>query len=118
VFSPAGSILILDAKYMASPRDPAAGNAYQVLAAGRVAGVRTVGLVYPTSGVGLRETVSYEPVGSGLPRELVQLEIGLLSFSDRLAVKRLQAQFQAWLRGKLGTLGSSDACRVEPRLQT
>ena len=100
IFDAGGSQLILDAKYKVFSDYPSSDDTYQVMAAGRVACVSDVALVYPTSSMGFSTTV-FEPFGLGLPRRVTVIQIGLESFKDRGSVRRIQEEIQVWLTGGL-----------------
>ena len=93
VYSGKKSRLILDAKYKVFERMPSSGDAYQIIAAGRVAGVSTVGLIYPGIGATL-EAEEVVPLGDGLPERIILIRIGLSAFSTRPRLNELKRIFR------------------------
>jgi 5-methylcytosine-specific restriction endonuclease McrBC regulatory subunit McrC len=93
VYSGKKSRLVLDAKYKVLERMPSSDDAYQILAAGRVAGVSTVGLIYPGIGNAL-EAEEVVSLGGGLPERIILIRVGLSAFSTRARLNELKRIFR------------------------
>ncbi len=96
IWNEKGSALVVDAKYKPKTKHPAAKDFYQIMAAGRVAKVKTVALLYPTEGCGLSEK-TYKPQGEGLPENIIILNIGLQSFSSKDGIYILVEDIKKWV---------------------
>lgn len=108
------SRLILDSKYKDLGVFPVSSDVYQVLAAGRVARTRVVGLVYPAEGDIVRVR-SADPLGTGDPSALIAMEVGLHVFEKSSALKTAKKIIAdalvplADLRGREPELASDEA---------
>ena len=89
-------LLSLDAKYKTLASTPNTSDIYQALAVGRAAGLKEVGLVYPTEGRTVR-TRALHPVGAGEPEIVHVVEIGLGAFERKSGINQLQLSIAEWL---------------------
>ncbi len=95
-----GYVTMLDAKYRVENGSPTSSEAYQVIAAGRVAHTHTVALVYPRWAIGIEEH-SYRVVGTSRPFRLFSLSLGMKCFESQARLSQTVDLMTAWLRLRL-----------------
>lgn len=93
-------VTMVDAKYRVENGSPTSDEAYQVMAAGRVASTKTVALVYPRWGSGIEEH-RYSIVGSGSPSVFSSLSLGMRCFESQALLSATINWLADWLRARL-----------------